>query len=276
MKSKNIIIVVIAAVLLSALSASILFSPDKTPPTSEIAVAKLLKRIDQLERLVNQEQAERIKLQNLVNLSRSLDPADQQSIEVDTVTESDTENSVAQQAQTDPSFGFEDLRAQRRTQAQLSRKKRRLISAGFIEDEANWLIQNEAEIQLQVLYQEHEVQRQALKNAATSAPTNVSEKFRKKIGDDYYERYLKANNQSTSVNVASILGSSPGQNAGLQAGDNITRYAGKRIFNVLDLNKLTVQGEAGESVLLEIERNGTPLQLTIPRGPVGINASRRR
>jgi len=48
------------------------------------------------------------------------------------------------------------------------------------------------------------------------------------------------------------------------------RYAGERVFNVRDLNNLTVQGTAGESVLIEVERNGSPLQLTIPRGPVGI------
>jgi len=92
----------------------------------------------------------------------------------------------------------------------------------------------------------------------------------------YYERYLKANNRSTNVSVGSILGSSPGENAGLQTGDRIVRYAGERVFNVRDLNNLTVQGTAGESVLIEVERNGSPLQLTIPRGPVGINANRQR
>ena len=73
-----------------------------------------------------------------------------------------------------------------------------------------------------------------------------------------------------------ILSSSPAENSGLKAGDRIIGYAGERVFNVRDLNKLTVQGEAGESVLLEIERDGEPIQLTIPRGPIGINSDRRR
>jgi len=80
----------------------------------------------------------------------------------------------------------------------------------------------------------------------------------------------------TSVGVASVLQNSPGASAGLRAGDRITSYGGERVFNIRDLNGLTVVGNEGESVLIEAHRNGETVQITIPRGPIGITGGRGR
>ena len=245
------------------------------------SVSELQARIDQLEELINQEQAERLKLQqqiiqtatpNFDQKSQSVDEQSQAGPEENESTEPELADAqaVSDSQQFDQVFG-----QQRRAQNQTAARKRRLVRAGFAEAEANWLLKNESDVQLQTLYSDHEAQRAASQNNEDPPRVSAADQLRANIGDEFYERYLEANNRPTSVSVASILGSSPGEIAGLQAGDKIKSYAGERVFNVRDLNRLTVQGTAGESTLLEVERNGEPLQLTIPRGPVGINTRRR-
>ena len=99
--------------------------------------------------------------------------------------------------------------------------------------------------------------------------------MRTELGDADYERYLVANGRSTNVSVSSVIESSPAQTAGLQAGDEIVRYAGERVFSMTDLTRETMNGTAGENVLVDIMRNGNPMQIVMPRGPVGISGGRR-
>ena len=70
-----------------------------------------------------------------------------------------------------------------------------------------------------------------------------------------------------------MLNGSPGSEAGLQPGDQIVSYNGARVFNVADMRELTLQGAAGEDVVIEIDREGVRMQLSVPRGPVGITGS---
>jgi hypothetical protein len=37
-----------------------------------------------------------------------------------------------------------------------------------------------------------------------------------------------------------------------------------------------MEGSAGENVVVNIIRDGVPMQVVIPRGPLGINTGRRR
>ena len=64
--------------------------------------------------------------------------------------------------------------------------------------------------------------------------------------------------------------------AGLQPGDQIVSYDGARVFNYGDLNDQLLQGEPGESVIVDILRDGAPMQVVMPRGPIGITAGRFR
>jgi len=97
--------------------------------------------------------------------------------------------------------------------------------------------------------------------------------MRQELGDDAYARYLEAQGQPTSIQISSVLEGSPGSTAGLQPGDALLSYNGKRVFDVVDLRRQTMQGNPGEDVVVEIERNGTRMQLTVPRGPIGITGS---
>ena len=114
-------------------------------------------------------------------------------------------------------------------------------------------------------------------------PTNMGYDFanpesalRSEIGDAQYETYLQANGRSTAVGVGTVFESSPAQTAGRLAGDEITHYDVARIFNTFDLTRQTMEGDAGESVVVNITRDGIPMQVVIPRGPLGINTNRRR
>jgi hypothetical protein len=37
-----------------------------------------------------------------------------------------------------------------------------------------------------------------------------------------------------------------------------------------------MEGEPGENVVVNITRDGIPMQIVLPRGPLGINIGRRR
>lgn len=176
-----------------------------------------------------------------------------------------------------------DLSPQIASDAVDNYRKLNLLKNGFAEEEANWVLETEAQVQLESLYDQYRARRKQAElkqdSASSGTDNNTKTRFellREKLGDDYYERYLKANGFPTSVNVSSILEGSPGANAGLQRGDRILSYNGSRVFNIRELNGLTMQGDEGQSVLIEVERNGNPVQITLPRGPIGIIGGRRR
>ena len=90
------------------------------------------------------------------------------------------------------------------------------------------------------------------------------------IGDDAYDRYLYAMGQPNRVRVDDVMLQSPAAEAGLQTGDMIVRYGDARIFAPDELVAQTRDGTAGESVRLEIVRNGERLEVEVPRGPLGL------
>jgi S1-C subfamily serine protease len=59
-------------------------------------------------------------------------------------------------------------------------------------------------------------------------------------------------------------------------GDRIARYNGERVFSISDLRRLTMQGNPGEDVVIEVERDGVLMQLTLPAGPIGITGTGAR
>jgi C-terminal processing protease CtpA/Prc len=93
---------------------------------------------------------------------------------------------------------------------------------------------------------------------------------RDEIGDDAYDRYLYALGETNRVRVDDVLAQSPASAAGLLAGDIIVRYADARIFAPGELVAQTRDGTAGETVRLEIVRNGKRLEIEVPRGPLGL------
>jgi len=150
-----------------------------------------------------------------------------------------------------------------------------LIEAGFLPSQAAIIARRESELQMESLRTRYEAERSGdpaefFRNRNAS---NVT--LREELGDADFERYLNANNRSTSITVSSVIESSPAQSAGLQPGDEIVRYDGERVFNMSDLTRRTMDGAAGQNVMVDIMRNGNPMQIVMPRGPVGISGGRR-
>jgi hypothetical protein len=153
------------------------------------------------------------------------------------------------------------------------RRVSRMVEGGFSEDEARRILQQESEAQYKAMQAAWEAERNG-EALDRFAPMNSTQSIlRSEIGDDAYARYLEVQGQPTSVSVTQVLSGSPGTRAGIQAGDQVVSYNGERVFSMLDLRNQTMQGEPGEEVVIEIDRDGMRMQLTIPRGPLGITGN---
>jgi len=151
-----------------------------------------------------------------------------------------------------------------------------LIESGFSPDRAEWISQRESELQMQVMQAQFEARRAGERFNPFDPGMNPATALRAEIGDAEYEQYLEAYDRSTSVSIGSVLESSPGQRAGLQPGDEIIRYGGQRVFSTQDLNQQTMVGEPGESVVVDVMRDGALMQVVLPRGPIGVTTGRFR
>ncbi len=167
-------------------------------------------------------------------------------------------------------------REERRYRNSLEGRIERLIEAGFLPSQASMIVRRESELQMESLRSRYEAERSGDPADYWRSRSASSETLRQELGDADYERYLTANDRSTSVTISSVIDSSPAQSAGLQAGDEIVRYDGERVFSMTDLTRQTMDGTAGQHVVVDIMRDGIPMQIVLPRGPVGISGGRRR
>ena len=170
---------------------------------------------------------------------------------------------------------IEEFRQRRNDQGDESRVER-LIESGFAPGRAEWILQRESELQMEAMQARFDARRSGESMNPFDPSLNSNSALRAEIGDAEYERYLLANNRPTAVSIGSILESSPAQRVGLQSGDQIVSYDGTRVFDVSDLNQQTMLGEPGESVVVDITRDGMPMQVVLPRGPIGVSTGRDR
>ena len=153
------------------------------------------------------------------------------------------------------------------------RRVSRMVEGGFTEDEARAILQRESEAQFKAMQAAWEAQRNGDRYDPFNSTTSTQSILRAEIGDEAYARYLEVQGQPTAVSVTQVLTGSPGNGAGLQAGDQLVSYDGDRVFSMSDLRNQTMQGEPGEDVVIEIDRDGMRMQLTLPRGPIGITGN---
>lgn len=150
-----------------------------------------------------------------------------------------------------------------------------LLDAGFQPAQAQSIVRRESELQMQTLQARYDAQRDGTPFDYSQSRFSSDSTLRAELGDADYERYLEATGRSTSISVSNVIESSPAQRAGLQIGDEIVRYDGERVFSMSDLSRQTMQGDPGASIVVDIVRDGIPMQVVVPRGPVGISAGRR-
>lgn len=106
--------------------------------------------------------------------------------------------------------------------------------------------------------------------AALETLANPPLSLRTEFGDEVYDRYLYAAGKPNRVMITDIYPNSAAAHIGIQRDDVVLRYASAAIFSMRDLKQETVGGVAGESVLIEWQRDGVHMYATLPRGPIGV------
>ncbi len=147
----------------------------------------------------------------------------------------------------------------------------RLIENGVTPERAEWILQRESEARFEALQAEFDARRAGVPIDPYASNLDAQSRLRSDLGDTDYQNYLQSMGQPTAVMIQEVLGSSPANRAGLQAGDQLVSYDGTRVFSMTELRSQTMRGQTGEDVVIEIMRDGTRMQLIVPRGPLGIS-----
>ena len=113
-----------------------------------------------------------------------------------------------------------------------------------------------------------EAYRDALRELRASETNLQSE-----VGSDAWDRYLYLTGQSNRIAVRSVMLGSAAERAGIQAGDMITSYDDSPLYQYRDLRAATIDGERDETVNLTVVRDGQPMTISLPRGPLGVRLS---
>jgi len=275
----TLIAISISAIASSVLTAGVM-NMGKLPQTPTDTSNKLVSEVAKLREDLSFETQAREALQQQLLTQASRAPISQpraqnvgQAAQAELQAAEATSENNAEERRAELERLREQRRAERLARQQPDYRANQLVAAGFAQEEAARIVQIESQESLRQLQRQYELRRaRSTQNESTNANLNP---IRAELGDENYERYLEANGWPTAARIGSVIGGSPGEDAGLRAGDQITSYAGERVFNLNEINNLTVQGNVGESVLVEVQRDGTSVQLTIPRGPIGISSGGR-
>ncbi len=151
-----------------------------------------------------------------------------------------------------------------------------LITAGLAPSRADWILQRESELRYETMQARFEARNSGTSQDFFDAALNSGSMLRAEIGDADYEMYLEANNRPTAVSISGVMASSPGERAGLQPGDQIVNYDGQRVFSTWELVQKTMGGGDKGTVVIDLLRDGAPIQIVLPRGPIGVEVGRSR
>lgn len=100
--------------------------------------------------------------------------------------------------------------------------------------------------------------------------------YRQELGDVRYDKFLYDTGQNNRIGVQSVLTGSPAAAAGVQASDIIVSYDNERVFTWNDLTSATTKGTPGQTVRIDVKRDGRDLTFYVPRGPLGIRLTPTR
>ncbi len=181
----------------------------------------------------------------------------------------------SQQASADARATAAARRAARRSGNSREVRTQRLVAAGFDPTTADWILTRESELQMQALRSRYEASRNGSTIDFYRQSSELRTQLRQELGDARFERYLQANGESLHVTIGTVLDSSPAQSVGLRVGDRIVSYGGERVYSMTDLTQQIMHGVPEEQVVINFLRDDMPMQVVLPRGPVGISGGRR-
>lgn len=260
----KIFVTVIIALLIGAIATK---SFDSSVPDMA-ANDSLIERLNNLEMRLEEEIENRIRLEQSLENERATRIAIEDQLNELALARNDVTQGAIGIVENPPNistlnrsnFGLPDAEKQLTA----------LIDAGFNEAQAERVIELETK-----MYQD------LINTRFSGAPFRAREllsegqkAIRQELGDDQYELYLETNGRPTRVPIAAIAEDSAGAQAGLKVGDEIVNYDGERIFSLFDLQESTQEGTAGQTVIVDVLRDGSTVSLAIPRGQIGISTGR--
>ncbi len=270
------IFVLVAAAVMATIGSGDESGVDRSDNYSyqPVDILALEQRLSTLEQALNEERQHRIELEaRLAGLQNGV-------ASISLVDNGNSNQSEVLAEGADIPEDLQSLRDQieaRRAETRGNAEERQLaslIEAGFDPFEAEEIIRKTEEMQMDLLNARFQAAQNGESLNFSQAQAAATAELRASLGDSDYERYLEATNQSTSVAVSNVLASSPAEVAGIQTGDEIVSYNGERVFNTADLNRLSNSVELSGNVLVEVIRDGQPVSLSLPSGPLGITSGR--
>jgi len=152
--------------------------------------------------------------------------------------------------------------------------ERALIDSGMDATQARMLKDFFERQELQQLYLRDQSIREswdrARRREAFGALADEESAFLEQLDESDYEAYLYASGQPNRVAISSVLDSAQAGAAGIEAGDHVLRYDNQRIYNGFDLRQATSSGTIGDTVMIEVERDGKIMEFYLERGPLGV------
>lgn len=103
-----------------------------------------------------------------------------------------------------------------------------------------------------------------------------TDNLRRDVGEETYDKILYATGQDNRLVVQRVMDGSAAANAGLQSNDVIVSYDTKRIFDWSELRETMAQGDAGKLITLAVKRADKIVEVSIPRGPLGVELDTSR
>jgi len=150
-----------------------------------------------------------------------------------------------------------------------------LSATGMNTDEADKLLRRMSQQE----YQRLELQNNIRRNQGAASNTYREQlrelnknkiSLRSELGDEAYDKYLFASQQSNRVKISSVMAGSPAESSGFESSDIILSYDGQKILNWADIRRVTLEGDIGSYTNVDILRNGERMSLMVPRGTLGV------
>ena len=180
-------------------------------------------------------------------------------------------------ARVEDAFQMETQQAQQQASANNTAQSReqRLLAAGFTQQQLTAISRLESRDQMRQIEIDDQARREGWLGTErytkeVQALIAQGSAARRTLSDTDFDRYLYAQGRPNRVVVQSVIETSPAERAGFLPGDVLVSYGGQRIFSNQELTNSRSTGTVGENVVVEILRDGRPMRISLPRGPMGI------
>ncbi|HMB71923.1 MAG TPA: PDZ domain-containing protein [Gammaproteobacteria bacterium] len=278
MKSIFLAVLYLFVGLLAGFGVAAVFSDDSREPEAPMRAAEpvLQRRLERLESNLDAVVADNAELQlRIERLDALLGESVLQPVrdpESHAAAGDRSAVDAGDAARGDGSREAENVRSRSRFRNRERDLRDALTDAGFSFADAERIETRLEQLRLEAMQTRYEALRSGEPQGSAGERQRGEDTLRAELGDADYERFRAATGRPTSVGVTSVIASSAAETAGIREGDEIRAYDGARVFDVRDLNRALLEGVPGEPVLVDLVRDGQPIQVVIARGPLGISS----